>query len=294
MKYLRYFAVFMVMMQCISILSAQKEQVKYDFDSTKVYLIDLKDGSRLFAKVMEVDGDKVRVKVASNATFVISFSQIASAKEVLPERIKDGKYWFENPHATRYLFAPSARNLKKGEWYYQNAYLVLNSFNYGVTDYFSIGGGLEIISTLAFGRPLFFITPKVGFEVSEKLNLGGGIIYYSTDDNRRRHFGIGYGIATYGTSDRNLTAGVGWGYFYGEFLNKPIVVLSGMSRVRRRWSLISENWIAYIEGEYQGIFSYGVRFFGEKIAVDLAFLVNKDIFEALFPGVPYVDFVVKF
>ena len=294
MKYLRYFAVFMVMMQCISILSAQKEQVKYDFDSSKVYLIDLKDGSRLFAKVMEVDGDKVRVKVASNAPFVISYSQIASAKEVLPERIKNGKYWFENPHATRYLFAPSARNLKKGEWYYQNAYLVLNSFNYGVTDYFSIGGGLEIISTLAFGRPLFFITPKVGFEVSEKLNLGGGIIYYSTDDNRRRHFGIGYGIATYGTSDRNLTAGVGWGYFYGEFLNKPIVVLSGMSRVRRRWSLISENWIAYIEGEYQGIFSYGVRFFGEKMAVDLAFLVNKDIFEALFPGVPYVDFVVKF
>ncbi|MBE9480617.1 MAG: hypothetical protein IMY69_02855 [Bacteroidetes bacterium] len=42
------------------------------------------------------------------------------------------------------------------------------------------------------------------------------------------------------------------------------------------------------------IFSYGVRFFGERISVDLGFINNKDIIEEIVIGIPYVDFVVKF
>jgi len=37
-----------------------------------------------------------------------------------------------------------------------------------------------------------------------------------------------------------------------------------------------------------------VRFMGESIAVDLAFLNNSDIAEGIVIGVPWVDFVVKF
>jgi hypothetical protein len=40
--------------------------------------------------------------------------------------------------------------------------------------------------------------------------------------------------------------------------------------------------------------SYGVRFFGKKLSVDLGFLNNRDLAEALIIGIPYVDFVVKF
>jgi hypothetical protein len=39
---------------------------------------------------------------------------------------------------------------------------------------------------------------------------------------------------------------------------------------------------------------YGIRFFGEKLSVDLAFLNNKDIASQLALGVPIVDFVIKF
>ncbi len=68
-----------------------------------------------------------------------------------------------------------------------------------------------------------------------------------------------------------------------------------MSRVGRKWSLITENWIGpIVDDEYRGIYSYGIRFFGEKIAVDLAFLNNTDIFKEIAIGIPYIDFVVKF
>ena len=58
--------------------------------------------------------------------------------------------------------------------------------------------------------------------------------------------------------------------------------------------MVTENWLVPSDG-YYGVYSYGIRFMGEKITVDLAFLNNADIAsDVLAIGVPYVDFVVKF
>ena len=252
-------------------LFSQKDFSKFKFDTTKTYVIDLQDETRFIAKVTKWNSESIFIQTPSLPLVKISLKQITKIEEVLPENLKEGKYWFKNPHSTRYLFAPSAHNLKKGEGYYQNAWLILNSFNVGITDYFSFGGGIELISTFSRGKPIFFLTPKVGFEVSKKVNLGGGILYASIpEDDNRMNFGIGYGIATYGSLDHNFTVGLGWGYFNDEFSKKPIIVFSGMTRVGKKWSLITENWIGpVVDDEYRGIYSYGLRFFGEKIAVDL-------------------------
>lgn len=270
-------------------------QNTYSFDTTKIYVFEMQDDSKLVGSPIAWDSVSVVINTASIEGITILFNKIVKFEEILPENLKDGKYWFENPHSTRYLFAPSAYNLEKGEGYYQNAWLILNSFNVGITDYFSFGGGIELISTFGEGKPIFFLTPKVGFKVKENINIGGGIIYASMPDfeEDRLNFGISYGILTYGSLDHNITAGLGWGFFDGEFEEKPIIVFSGMTRVGKKWALVSENWIAPIDG-YIGIYSYGIRFFSEKIAIDLAFLNNLDIAEEIVIGIPYVDFVVKF
>ena len=46
--------------------------------------------------------------------------------------------------------------------------------------------------------------------------------------------------------------------------------------------------------EFQCLISYGLRFFGEKLSVDLAFMNVPTTGEYFFPGLPYIDFVVKF
>ena len=38
--------------------------------------------------------------------------------------------------------------------------------------------------------------------------------------------------------------------------------------------------------------NFGIRFFGEKISIDLAFLNTTD--SGIFPGIPYLDFVFNF
>jgi hypothetical protein len=65
-------------------------------------------------------------------------SKIRKLEILKTDRFIKGQYWFENPNATRYLFGPTAIPLKKGEGYYQNTYIILQSFNIGVSNNFSI------------------------------------------------------------------------------------------------------------------------------------------------------------
>jgi hypothetical protein len=281
---------------------SQKTIVDQSRDSTKIYKIELQDGSVFIGYIIQQDSINLEIKTLSIPKIEIPISKIKSIIELDSSNYKKGRYWFPNPNATRYLFAPSAFNLKKGEGYYQNTYLFLNSFNVGITNNFSIGGGLELLSTLgslAFGdfSPIFFITPKVGFEVTNKFHVGGGVLYASIpsfSSAGRTSMGIAYGVGTYGTLDNNITLGMGWGFVNDEFSNNPNITLSGMTRIAKKVALVTENWFIPTSDGYKNFYSYGIRFFGENLAVDLAFINNSDIIQALILGIPYIDFVVKF
>jgi hypothetical protein len=268
-------------------------------DSAKVYQVTIEDGSTFIGNILSRDSVFLVMKTSSLPKIEIPVDKIKSITEINKSNFKDGVYWFTNPHATRYLFGPSAFNLQKGEGYFQNTYVFLNSFNIGVTNYFSIGGGIEFLST--FGTltqgdfdPIVFVTPKVGFKITDKVHVGGGILLARVPGmDKTDNLGLCYGIGTYGTLDHNITAGLGWGFVGEEFSEKPIITISGMTRLSKKTGLITENWIVPDEG-YYGVCSYGLRFFGEKMSIDLAFINNADIAKFLFIGIPYVDFVVKF
>jgi len=302
MKKQRMKFLFMLLFSSAISVFAQSSFVNYKFDADKTYLVEMKDGTQFVGTILQSDTQLIYLKTNSIPKIEIPVDKIKSIVVVNASKGKDGEYWFPNPNATRYLFSPSAFMLKKGEGYYQNTYLVLNSVNFGINDHFSIGGGLEFLSTfgtLAGGEfsPIFFITPKFGFEVSEKFHAGGGVLYASTPgfdtDDSRSSLGIIYGIGTLGTEDHNLTGGLGWGFVNGDFSSSPIVTISGMTRLSRRTALVTENWLIPTDG-YYGIFTYGIRFFSEKMTVDLAFINSSDIAQGLIIGIPYVDFVVKF
>jgi hypothetical protein len=246
-----------------------------------------------------VDRNQRELTILTDAgtKITVSLSSVQDIRVIPKSQIHDGEYWYANPNDSRYLFAPSAFNLKKGEGYYQNTYLFINTFNYGITDNFSMGLGFEFISTFAsLGAsdfdPIYFLTPKYSTQVSENVRVGVGVLYGKVSDDIGG-FGVGYGLVTYGNPEHNATLGLGFGFFDGEFSGEPVITLSGMTRLSRRISLVTENWF-FPADVYRGIISYGIRFFGETMSVDLA-LVNNDEFSEVFPiGIPYVDFVVKF
>jgi len=287
-------------------LFAQEEKMSSLQDTAKWQKVVLKDGSEFIGHIVEQDSQVVVFRTSSVDRLEIKRSQIDRIEVVEESSMKTGRYWFPNPNPTRYLFGPSAINLKKGEGYYQNTWVLLNSFNVGVTDHISVGGGFELISTFATlgsdegWQPVFILTPKVGFKVRNDLHLGGGVLYLNVPDidfnesgSDRSGLGIAYGIGTYGSYDHNITLGAGWGFVQEQWADRPILTISGMTRISRKTALVSENWILPVDG-YYGIYSYGIRFFGEKLAVDLGFINNADISDGIFIGIPWIDFMVKF
>lgn len=278
---------------CSFLLPASVVAQEVTSDTTSSVRIEMLDGTILLGKIKSRSDGVIALTTLSGVEASVPLNQVREMTAISNTSIHKGEYWFENPNATRYLFGPSAFNLKKGEGYYQNTYLLLNSFNYGVTDYFSIGGGIELL-TLFNGSPAFVLTPKVGFQTGPKTSMGGGILYANLGDiGDRSNFGIAYGVVTRGTVDKNFTVGLGWGIIDNEFSSRPIITFSGMTRLSKKIALVSENWIVPAD-IYYPLFSYGIRFFGEKMAVDLAFINNPDIASEVVIGIPYVDFMVKF
>lgn len=269
-----------------------------------MYHVVLVNGNEFTAKYVERRKNIVVFQTDALGQLSVATSDIRQMKNIKEENIKGGNYFFPNPNNTRYFFAPSAMNLKKGEGYYQNTYVIGNSVNYGLTDNFSIGAIVVLPS-------LVFITPKIGFRVADNFHLGGGVmagIVPDLFDGNVSLAGIGYGVATYGTLEYNATLGTGMLYAEGEFFDRPIITLSGMARINKRLAFVSENWFLPTSKEvyysssgqyvmknvyYEGL-SYGLRFMWEKISLDFAFINNRDIVENMPIGIPYIDFVVKF
>ena len=273
-------------------------RIKAQIDTTAFSAIDstlritTDDGSVFIGILVKHDTNSITINSESLGIIEILESKIQKLELLHTDRFIEGEYWFENPNATRYLFGPTAIPLKKGEGYYQNTYIILQSFNVGVSNNVSIGGGFDVISPFIGEGPIIFITPKVGFKISEKWHLGGGVLLGNIPGMGVA--GIGYGVGTFGNTDHNLTVGVGWGYIEKKFENRPIITLSGMTRSARRFGFVTENWFVPTSSGYYLIISYGMRFMGEKITVDFAFLNNGDIWQTIPIGIPYLDFVVKF
>lgn len=281
-------------------LNAQNTFENYLLDSTKSYKIELNDGSEFVGKFLLRNSTSITIKTTFIPKLDIPIKEITKISEVATTDFNKGVYWFPNPNSTRYVFGPSAFNLKPGEGYYQNTYIFLNSFNVGVSKNISFGGGLEFLSTFGEGKPIFYVTPKITFKIADKFRIGTGFIYLSIPnlgriDESRTGSGVIYGISTYGSADHNLTFGMGWWFFEGDFNSKPVISFSGMTRIARKTALITENYFIPGDGsDYSNLFSYGFRFFGEKIAVDLVLVNNAEIAEGIAIGIPCVNFVVKF
>ena len=262
-----------------------------------VYKIDLKDGTRLTGVIKSETDSTVLIELKDMGDLLVDRDKIDKMVSLSASSEIIKAFWFKNPNATRYLFAPTAIPLRKGEGYYQNIYIVGNMVNYGVLNNLSIGGGFDFISMFtSFSggwSPILNFNAKAGFKISENFHAGAGAIYMTQVNEFSA--GIPYGVGTFGSYNSNLTLGLGWGFVDGTFEEKPFIMLGGMARCSEKVWFVSENWLMPVDGNsYYLVVSYGVRFSGKRMSVDLAFINSKDIFDEIIIGIPYVDFVIKF
>ena len=288
-------------------LSHQSVQAQIDPNSVPevgtMVRLTMTDGSVYLGEIISHETGIIRLKTANLGTLQVPTINIKRLEDLSGEKMRKGQYWFENPSYNRYFLGQSAQPLRKGEGYYQNIWVFFNAAHYGITKNISVGGGFEFLSTFAAQTPIFFLSAKAGFPFGQRSSAGATIRYlniadFGGDDDIETDLagGIFLGTAqyTYGTSDHNLTAGIGYGVAGKEAADRPVFVLSGQTRVGKRMGLLTENYIVPVDNGVEAIFIYGMRFMGERISFDLVFLNHPEIAKVIFIGIPMVDFVFKF
>jgi len=261
---------------------------------TTIIKIETDDGNEFVGEIIAQDSLKIVLKTEKLGEITIQKADIKSQEQVNIQQIKDGKLWFDNPQSTRYLWSPNGYGLKKGEGYYQNIWVLWNQFSYGLTDNFSIGGG--VIPLFFFGgapTPVFG-TAKFSIPVKEdKINLGGGVIFGTVLGEEDTGVGIFYGLSTFGTPDNNVTVGLGYGMANGEWASSPIINFNGMFRVTSRGYFITENYLLTDGSESVFIMTLGGRWIIKKAALDYGLVIPiGDIGE--FIAIPWLGFTVPF
>ena len=265
-------------------------------DSTQIQVLETTDGSTNIGRIVEIGAEEIAFKTDLGIIH-IPISKIKHIETVSVDLIQKGELWFANPNITRLFFAPTARMLKQGKGYFANYYLFFPGFAYGITDRFTLGGGLSIFPGVDMNDQLFFVAPKFGLiqEKTFSFAMGALLARLPGDDDVFQDdpegAGILYGVTTFGQPDASLTAGLGYGFVGGDLADRPMVMIGGEKRLTPRTAFVTENWI--FPGIDEPLISYGIRFFGKRLSVDLG-LINTIGEGAIFPGVPYIDFVVQF
>ncbi len=254
-------------------------------DSTRIQVITMRDGSSLVGRIVSVRADTVDFQMGIGRV-PVAVKDIRAISETDSGRMHAGQYWFPNPNATRLFFAPTGQMLKKGEGYFADYELFFPGFAYGVTDNVSIGGGVSIFPT-GIDEQVYYLTPKVGMSFGEQVHLAAGLLFAGTQGGTG---GVGYGVGTFGDGDASATIGLGYGFAGGKIERKPVAMLGGEKRISRRIALVTENYLLPISDDNL-VYSFGVRFMGEKLTTDLAIfnVVGSGVI-----GLPYVDFVFRF
>lgn len=267
-----------------STLSAQTETDS--LPQNQMVLISMNNGDEFKGIILSRDEEKLVLQTENG-----EMNLIVSNIKTIEDYNYTGKFGFANPHDTRYFFGPSGYPIEKGKGYYQNVLLTFNFVNYGISDNFSIGGGFEFISTIS-GSPIWFLTPKFGFEISEKAHAGAGFIMAGFAGEGTAT--LGYGVFTSGSSESNFSIGAGYGLVDGELSRYPAIMLAGTHRVSKTIALLTENYI--IPGSNANTFYFGIhgiRIMTKKSSFDIGIVFIPEIADDV-PALPYIGYVRVF
>lgn len=258
-----------------------------------LYRIETVDGNEFTGELISENEEEVVIKTESLGEITILRENIKSLQQLDPDRMKDEEYWHDNPQATRYLFAPNAIGLRKGQGYYQNTWIFFNNVNYGIIDNFSLGGGIVPVFLFGVSATPVWLLPKVSVPVADgKVHLAAGAMIGGVIGEDTGGAGILYGASTFGNTDRNLSVGLGYGYASRDISDSPMVNISGMYRTGRNFYLISENYL-FPATDFTGLTSFGLRWAPQYFAVDFA-LVRPMESVGGFIGIPWLGVSIPF
>lgn len=290
MTYFKSISFLILSILCVTLFVVPESAAAQEMET---YRIETHDGNIFIGELISETDEQVTFRTESAGEITISRENIKRMTLLDDARKQNDEYWHENPQSTRYLFAPNALGIKKGQGYYQNTWILFNNVNYGITNNFSIGAGMVPMFLFGVSSTPFWIMPKLSIPVaSDKLHFSAGALIGGVTGVDSGSGGLLYGTGTVGGADKNLSVGLGYAYGGGEISSTPVVNISGMYRTGKSIYLVSENYFAPGTGA-NGLASFGVRWAPENFAVDFALLRPLEDLDS-FIGIPWLGLTIPF
>jgi hypothetical protein len=268
---------------CPDLVFSQQDTV-----AVLIHRIELKDGTILVGTILEEDENTISFRTNSQLQITIQKEHL-KRKEIISGQIVKGEFWEDDPNATRMLIAPTARALKQGQGYFSIYEIFFPFVAVGITDVLSMAGGFSLFPGTS--EQLLYLAPKFIPLQTKKFDLAAGVLYINIPDEGDA--GIVYGVGTVIGEKGSFSVGMGYGFSGGEFASKPIIVLGGDIRVSKSIKLLTENWIITSETEVIPI-SFGIRFFGRRLAADFGLMHPLGEDTDGFPFLPWIGFAYNF
>ena len=263
-------------------------------ETDTLYVIDLQDGSTLYGYIISRGDDALSIRTVAGLNIELEAVLVRSTTEA-SGRVVDGEYWSEDPNNTRLFFAPSSRPVPNGACYVGTYMILLPFVGCGIGNRFTIAGGAPVL----FGElQPFYIAPKLTLIQNESFGVAVGTIAFSNwgaglwDEDDFETIGIAFGVATFGSDDKALTTGLGFGYAGSDFASDPVLMLGGEARLSRRVKLITENYLIPTGGAI-GLVMGGVRLLASNFSGDVGMLGATGA-GALACCIPVINFAYRF
>jgi hypothetical protein len=235
------------------------------------YRITTSDGNNYVGTIVRQDSEIIILRTERIGEISIPKKDIVRLEQVSPVQtmVQTRKDWPENPQATRYFIGSNGYGLRRGEGYYQNAWVLFNQANVGVTDNFSIGAGLVPLFLFASPVTPVWITPRITIPVSEnKFNVGVGALLGTLVGEVDATYGMLNAVATIGSRDTNVSFGLAYGFVEGELADRPLITIGAMLRTGSRGYIITENYFIHVEGQTYGLIFLGGRRMFQNVGLD--------------------------
>lgn len=236
----------------------------------QTYTVEVKSGTAVVGTLTAATAEELSFQTKDLGVLVLKRVNIRQLTLLTPEQARRGFDYQGN--GNRLFFAPTARNLRRGEGTVQTIDIFLLGVNYGITDNISMGALFTWIPE-AGSDNFFALTPKVSIPVREQVRLGAGALVVLRSGS---NFTLAYANGTYGSADNNLTAGVGYAFVQGQYVNTPVFIVGGATRVSRRLSLLNETYILNVKDSYDNATFIGgiagVRISGQRLSGSLGLM----------------------
>lgn len=271
-------------------------------DSSEMYYVEMENGNIYIGEVLSESRDDLQVKTDYLGIINIHKKYLAYLEPYDESRMVNGVYWVKNKIPARYALMPTGFLQEARRGYYENRYLLINHWNFAISDYLSLGTGIIPLSLLTDTSVPVWIAPKVKLSrKSKNFSLSAGAFFGRTffSDFDEARLSLPFMIGTYEKKDISFSVGLGFGTVDGEWMGSPAFAFSGSMRVGKRSFIFLENIMVntFNRDRFENhtvIFSLGGRVIRKRAVWDFGLFAPRIYDDEPFFVIPYLGIYLPF